>query len=86
MSDPHGDEVAAIRLLTNRLATYLDGSPIDRLQALLFLSELAARTGDAGLARSSLDGALSTDPVSAQRALFAGEFDHAMRVVDEIES
>lgn len=68
LGDARGDHPAAIRLLTTGLAKYPDSPPVERVQALLYLAELATRTPDPELARSSLREAedVALDPAQTE--------------------
>lgn len=54
LGDAKGDDVAAAKLLDERLARYADVPPNERLPALVYRAELAMRMGDPARARAML--------------------------------
>lgn len=82
--DSHGDEAAAIQILTRGLARHADAPAVERVRALLYLAELAARTGDEAVARASLTSAMEVTLDPADRALLAEDLAQATQVVDDL--
>ena len=62
LGDAHGDEALALKTLESGLTRFgADAEALDLAKAYLYRAELAVRTGDPGLARSSLAAAESLD-------------------------
>jgi catechol 2,3-dioxygenase-like lactoylglutathione lyase family enzyme len=84
LGDAHGDEALALKTLESGLTRFGDAATaMDLAQAFLYRTELAVRTGDLGLARSSLADAESAKLADDERAAMADEFAHATELVDQ---
>ncbi len=84
LGDAHGDEVLALKTLENGLARFADSAEaIELAKAYLYRAELAVRTKDHELARSSLATAQALDLTEDEKAALADEFAHATELVDQ---
>lgn len=84
LGDAHGDEALALKTLENGLTRFgADAKPIDLARAYLYRAELAIRTEDHELARSSLSAAESLDLTSDERASLADELAHVTELVSQ---
>ena len=83
LGDAHGDEALALKTLENGLARFTDAEAIELARAYLYRAELAVRTKDSDLARSSLTAAESLELTSDERAALAEEFAHVTELVDQ---
>jgi catechol 2,3-dioxygenase-like lactoylglutathione lyase family enzyme len=84
LGDAHGDEALALKTLESGLTRFGESAaPGDLARALLYRAELAVRTGDAELARTSLAAAESLELADDDRAALADEFAHASEVVHQ---
>lgn len=81
LGDAHGDEAGALRLLKKGLSRFSDAPAADKAVALLYQSELAVRTGDPALARSSLADAESIELPAAEDQALAEEMRHTRELV-----
>jgi catechol 2,3-dioxygenase-like lactoylglutathione lyase family enzyme len=72
LGDAHGDEALALKSLENGLRRFADlAEPLELARAHLYRAELAARTRDVELARSSLAAAQSLALREEERSLLA---------------
>jgi catechol 2,3-dioxygenase-like lactoylglutathione lyase family enzyme len=71
LGDSKGDEADALRLLDGGLDRFSDAPARDRVEALLYKAELAARSGRAEQARQALDQALAVELDEIDAALAA---------------
>ncbi len=85
LGDAHGDEALALKTLENGLARYPDAPAIERVKAYLFRAELAVRTNNLELARSSLALAASIELTASERELITDELNHVTTLVTEQE-
>ncbi len=76
LGDAHGDESLALKTLENGVKRFPDAPAIERAKAYLYRSELAVRTGDLELARSSFEQAKSLDLKEDERTSLTDEFVH----------
>lgn len=84
LGDAHGDEVLALKTLENGLARFADSAEaIDLAKAYLYRTELAVRTKDHELARSSLAAAESLELTDDEKAALTDEFAHATELVHQ---
>ena len=84
LGDAHGDEAQALRTLESGLTRFGDGAaPVELAKAYLYRVELAVRTDDGSLARSSLAAAESLALTRDERADLEDEFAHAAELVDQ---
>jgi hypothetical protein len=82
LGDSRGDEALALKTLESGLTRFgPTAGPIDLAQAYLYRAELAVRTDDLALARSSLAAAEALDLSDDDRAGLADEFAHVTEVV-----
>src|SRR5688572_3628132 len=81
LGDAHGDEVLALKTLENGLTRFPEAATMERVKAYLYRAELAVRTKDYELARSSLTAAKSLELTDIERAAIADEFDHVAALV-----
>jgi catechol 2,3-dioxygenase-like lactoylglutathione lyase family enzyme len=82
LGDAHGDETLALKTLENGLRRFaVLAEPLELARAHLYRAELAARTGDYELARSSLAAAQSLGLPEEERSLLAEEFAHISEIV-----
>jgi catechol 2,3-dioxygenase-like lactoylglutathione lyase family enzyme len=85
LGDAHGDEVLALKTLENGLTRFPEAATMERVKAYLYRAELAVRTKDYELARSSLTAAKSLELTDIERAAIADEFDHVAALVRELD-
>jgi catechol 2,3-dioxygenase-like lactoylglutathione lyase family enzyme len=83
LGDAHGDEALALKTLENGLTRFPEAAVIERAKAYLYRAELAVRTKDLELARSSLAAAKSLDLTDEERTALADEFAHATELVNQ---
>jgi hypothetical protein len=84
LGDAHGDEGTALKILENGLARFSEAPAIDRAKAFLYRAELALRTKNGNLARSSLALARSLELTDIERDLIADEYIHATALVGKL--
>ncbi|MCW5878121.1 MAG: VOC family protein [Anaerolineales bacterium] len=83
LGDAHGDEAQALKTLETGLARYKDAAAPDLARAYLYRAELAVRTDNSELARSSLAAAELLSLSKAERAALAEEFAHINELVHQ---
>ncbi|MBX3048197.1 MAG: VOC family protein [Anaerolineales bacterium] len=83
LGDARGDELQALKTLETGLGRYQDAAAPDLARAYLYRAELAVRTDNAELARSSLAAAELLPLSKAERAALAEEFAHANELVHQ---
>jgi hypothetical protein len=76
LGDAHGDEALALKTLESGLARFPNAEAAELAKAHLYRAELALRTGDPALARSSLKAAESLELTGEERSALADEFAH----------
>ena len=81
LGDAHGDEALALKTLENGLARFPDAEAVDLARVYLYRAELAVRTENHELARSSLSAAQSLELNDDERAALADEFAHVTELV-----
>jgi catechol 2,3-dioxygenase-like lactoylglutathione lyase family enzyme len=82
LGDAHGDEALALKTLESGLTRFGEGAEaVELAKAYLYRAELAVRTDDPGLARSSLAAAESLDLTDGEKASVADEFAHVTELV-----
>jgi catechol 2,3-dioxygenase-like lactoylglutathione lyase family enzyme len=86
LGDAHGDEVLALKTLENGLTRFPEAASMERVKAYLYRAELAVRTKDDELARSSLTAAKSLELTDTERATIADEFEHVAALVRELDT
>ncbi len=84
LGDAHGDEALALKTLDSGLTQFGDAAkPIELARAYLYRAELAVRTQDLSLARSSLATAESLDLTTDEVAELADEFAHVTELLTQ---
>jgi hypothetical protein len=83
LGDAHGDEALALKTLENGIARFANSAPIDLAKAYLYRAELAVRTKNVELARSSLAAARLLELTDEERVPLKEEFTHAEELVNE---
>ena len=84
LGDSRGDAALALKTLESGIARFGESAPaIDRARAYLYRAELALRTQDLGLARTSLAAAESVELTDGEKAELAEEFAHATEIVGQ---
>lgn len=83
LGDAHGDEALALKTLENGLARFLEATAMERAKAYLYRAELAVRTKDYELARSSLRAANSLELRDDERTVLEEEFAHVTELVNQ---
>jgi hypothetical protein len=83
LGDAHGDDALALKTLENGLTRFPEAASVERVKALLYRAELAVRTKDAELARSSLTAAKLLELTEEERTALQEEFAHATELVDQ---
>jgi catechol 2,3-dioxygenase-like lactoylglutathione lyase family enzyme len=82
LGDAHGDEPLALKTLESGLARFGDtAAAIELARAYLYRAELAVRTKDPELARSSLTAAQSLELTGEEKAALADEFAHVTELL-----
>ena len=84
LGDAHGDEALALKTLENGLARFPNASAMELARAHLYRAELAVRTRNHELARSSLAKAKSLELTNDEKAALADEFAHATELVNQV--
>jgi hypothetical protein len=83
LGDAHGDEALALKTLENGLTRFPEAAAVERAKAYLYRAELAVRTKDYKLARSSLMAANSLELTDEERTALEEEFAHATELVNQ---
>ena len=83
LGDARGDETLALKTLENGLTRFANAPARDLAKTLLYRAELAVRTKDYELARTSLAAAKSLELTDEERAALEEEFAHATELVDQ---
>jgi catechol 2,3-dioxygenase-like lactoylglutathione lyase family enzyme len=84
LGDAHGDEALALKTLESGLTRFGDAATtIELARAYLYRAELAVRTEDHDLARSSLANAAALDLTEGDAAVLDAEFEHVAEVVNQ---
>ena len=82
LGDAHGDEALALKTLESGLTRFGDTAPaIELAKAYLYRAELAVRTEDHVLARSSLAAAEMLELTDDDKVVLADEFAHVTELV-----
>lgn len=84
LGDAHGDEAAALKTLEQGLTRFADAPAIERVRAYIYRTELAIRTKNIDLAKSSLALAKSIQLTNVERDSISDELDHVSKLVDEL--
>lgn len=83
LGDAHGDEALALKTLENGLTRFPEAGILERARAYLYRAELAVRTNNYELARSSLIAAQSLELTDEERTALEDEFAHATELVNQ---
>jgi hypothetical protein len=83
LGDARGDEALALKTLESGLTRFPEATAVERVKALLYRAELAVRTKDLALARSSLTAAKSLELTEEEKAALQEEFAHATELVEQ---
>jgi hypothetical protein len=83
LGDAHGDEALALKTLESGLTRFADARPVELARAYLYRAELAVRTKDYDLARSSLTAAESLELSGEERVDLNEEFAHVKELVNQ---
>ena len=84
LGDAHGDEALALKTLESGLARFgAAAAPLELAKAYLYRAELAVRTMDPELARSSLAAAEALELTDDEKVALEDEFAHATELVDQ---
>jgi catechol 2,3-dioxygenase-like lactoylglutathione lyase family enzyme len=83
LGDAHGDEALALKTLESGLTRFTNATAVELARAHLYRAELAVRTKDYELARSSLTAANSLELTDEERAALKEEFAHATELVNQ---
>lgn len=81
LADAHGDDASALRLLQNGLVRFPEAEALERVRALLYLSELLIRTGHREDAENALAQVLETDLSADDLRSVSAELDHIRELV-----
>jgi hypothetical protein len=76
LGDARGDEALALKTLESGIKRFPDAPAIDRAKAYLYRAELAVRTKNIKLAKSSFELAKSLELSDDEKASVADEFGH----------
>jgi len=83
LGDAHGDEALALKTLESGLTRFGEAAgAIELARAYLYRAELAVRTKDHDLARSSLIAAKSLELTDDEKAALTEEFAHVTELVN----
>ena len=83
LGDARGDETLALKTLENGLTRFANAPARDLAKALLYRAELAVRTKDYELARSSLTAAKSLELTEEEQTALEEEFAHTTELIDQ---
>ncbi len=84
LGDAHGDEALALKTLENGLTRFADAAGVmDLAKAYLYRAELAVRTKNVELAKSSLTKAQSLKLTDDERAALTDEFAHVTELLHQ---
>ena len=83
LGDAHGDEALALKTIENGLRRFPNAGATELARAHLYRAELAVRTRDHELARSSLTKAQSLALTDEERAALDEEFAHVTELVNQ---
>jgi catechol 2,3-dioxygenase-like lactoylglutathione lyase family enzyme len=83
LGDAHGDETLALKTLENGIKRFPEAPTIERAKAYLYRAELAVRTKNLELAKSSFTLAKSLELTDDEKATVADEFAHVATLVDQ---
>jgi hypothetical protein len=84
LGDAHGDEALALKTLESGLTRFGEAAKaVELARAYLYRAELAVRTKDHELARSSLAAAKALDLTVDEKAALMDELAHATELVNQ---
>jgi catechol 2,3-dioxygenase-like lactoylglutathione lyase family enzyme len=83
LGDAHGDESLALKTLETGLTRFPEAPAVERAKAYLYRAELAIRTKDYELARSSLAAAESLKLKGDEKVALEEEFAHVTELVNQ---
>jgi catechol 2,3-dioxygenase-like lactoylglutathione lyase family enzyme len=84
LGDAHGEEALALKTLESGMTRFGEAAtPVDLARAYLYRAELAVRTADPDLARSSLAAAEALELTSDEKAALGDEFAHATELFNQ---
>lgn len=83
LGDAHGDEALALKTLETGLTRFTDAPAIELAKAYLYRAELAVRTKNHELARSSLTAARSLELSDDEKVALAEDFAHVTELVNQ---
>ncbi|QYK50325.1 MAG: VOC family protein [Anaerolineales bacterium] len=86
LGDAHGDEAKALQALDNGLARYPQASPLERVRANMYKTELAVRLGNGALAREALAQATQIELTAEEQAAISEELAHVTGLVNELDA
>ncbi len=81
LADARGDNAGGLRLLQNGLLRFPEADALERVRALLYVSELSIRTGQRNDAEIALAQALETDLSAEDLQSISAELDHVRELV-----
>lgn len=85
LGDAHGDEALALKTLENGILRFANADAVSRARAYLYRTELALRTKDQALARSSLAQANALELTAEESVALAEEFAHTTELVTQLQ-
>jgi hypothetical protein len=83
LGDAHGDEALALKTLESGLARFPNAGANELAKAYLYRAELAVRTKEHDLARSSLIAAKWLELTEDEKAALTDEFAHMTELVHQ---
>jgi catechol 2,3-dioxygenase-like lactoylglutathione lyase family enzyme len=83
LGDAHGDEALALKTLESGLTRFPNAAAMELARAYLYRAELAVRTKDPELARSSLTAAKSLVLTDDEKAALTDEFAHVTELLQQ---
>ena len=81
LADARGDNAGGLRLLQNGLLRFPEADALERVRALLYVSELSIRTGQPHDAEIALAQAVETDLSAEDLQSISAELDHVRELV-----
>lgn len=85
LGDAHADEELALKTLETGIKRFPAAPAIERVKAYLYRAELAVRTRNLDLARSSIDLAKSLELRDVEKTSIADEFAHVQGLLNQEE-
>lgn len=84
LGDAHGDEALALKTLESGIKRFPDAPAIERAKAYLYRAELAVRTKNHKLAKSSFELAKSFELTDEESSTIADELTHVKELVSKV--